>query len=148
MDVVLGADGTRRREHADGTHATKVFAKLLLCSGFIRRVVLDPATGKVVDVGRRQRRFTRRQWRALVVRDGGCAFPGCDRKPKWCDAHHLKPWEDHGPTDLDNGCLLCRRHHTMVHHGGWQLERNPRTGVFTATAPDGRTFSRRPDQRC
>jgi hypothetical protein len=139
----------RRLEHPDGTKATKLFAKLLLCSGFIRRIILDPNTGAVLDVGRTQRRFTRRQWRALVIRDGGCAFPGCDRPPKWCDAHHLRFWDEHdGPTDLDNGCLLCRRHHTLIHHGGWRLERNQRTGVFTATSPDGRQFHRRPGQRC
>ena len=126
--------------------ARRAFAAALICSGLVRRIIIDPDTGAVLDVGRAQRRFTRRQFRALVVRDGGCVFPGCDRKPKWCDAHHLKPWEDHGPTDLDNGCLLCRRHHILVHHGGWTLERDPRPGSFTATSPDGRKFTRRPDK--
>jgi 5-methylcytosine-specific restriction protein A len=83
-----------------------------------------------------------------MVRDGGCVFPGCDRKPKWCDAHHLKPWEDDGPTDLDNGCLLCRRHHTLIHHRGWTLERAAGTGTFTATSPDGRPFTCGPHDRC
>jgi hypothetical protein len=139
----------RRLEHPDGAKATKLFAKLLLCSGFIRRIILDTETGAVLDVGRAQRRFTKRQWRALVVRDGGCVFPGCDRKPKWTDAHHLEFWVEHdGPTDIENGCLLCRRHHTLIHHRGWRLERDKRTGIFTATAPDGRQFFRRPNERC
>ena len=75
----------------------------MLCTGWVRRIIRDPHTGNVLDVGRAHRRFTPRQRRALVIRDGGCVFPGCDRKPKWCDAHHLKFWEDDGPTDLDNG---------------------------------------------
>jgi hypothetical protein len=35
----------------------------------------------------------------------------------------------------------------LVHHGGWGLRRDRRTGVITATAPDGREFHRRPRQR-
>jgi hypothetical protein len=138
----------KRCHYPDGVTAGHVVAAALMCTGVIRRIVVDPQTGAVLDVGRSQRRFTKRQIRALVVRDGGCVFPGCDRKPTWTEAHHLKFWEDDGPTDLDNGCLLCRRHHNLIHHRGWRLERDKRTGVFTATAPDGRQFFRRPDQRC
>ncbi len=137
----------RTCERPDGTTVSRNFVKALLCSGIVRRVIVDPATGQTLDIGRAQRRFSRRQLRALAVRDGGCAFPGCGAKAKWCDGHHLKPWEDGGPTDLDNGCLLCRRHHRLVHHGGWRLERDRRTGVFTATAPDGRQFFRSPERR-
>jgi hypothetical protein len=136
-----------RCEHPDGTRARRVLVGALLCFSFIRRILVDPTTGQPIDVGRAHRRFTPKQVRALVVRDGGCVFPGCDRTPRWCDAHHLKPWEDHGPTDLDNGCLLCRRHHTLVHHNGWTLARDPITGTVTATAPDGRQFTRRPTAR-
>ena len=74
--------------------------------------------------------------------------PAVTGRPKWCDAHHLKPWEDDGPTNLDNGCLLCRRHHTLIHHKGWTLQRDVDTGIFTATSPDGRQFTRGPNDRC
>ena len=57
-----------------------------------------------------------------------------------------KPWEDDGPTDLDNGLLLCRRHHNLIHHTGWRLQRDPGTGTVTARSPDGREFTRRPGQ--
>ena len=106
----------RRCQYPDGSPALRAVASVLLCTGWVRRMLRDPNTGQPLDYNRAQRRFTTRQRRALVVRDGGCVFPGCDRKPKWCDAHHLKPWEDDGPTNLDNGCLLCRRHHNLIHH--------------------------------
>jgi hypothetical protein len=148
-DDTLGERLLRRRcSYQNGERARRTFAAALLCTGWVRRILRDPVTGDVLDVGRAHRRFTPRQRRALVVRDGGCVFPGCDRPPKWCDAHHLRPWEDDGPTDLANGCLLCRRHHTVIHSKGWCLGRDPATGVVTATNPDGRTFTRRPGERC
>ena len=137
----------RRCQHPDGTRARRVVAEAMLCFSFIRKILIDPTTGAPLDVGRAHRRFTPRQVRALVVRDGGCVFPGCDRRPKWCDAHHLRPWEDDGPTDLDNGCLLCRRHHVLVHNG-WTLRRDRVTGVFTATSPTGREYLRDPRRPC
>src|SRR5690606_3379848 len=67
---------------------------------------------------------TRRQTpllgRALNLRDGGCRFAGCDRPTSWCDAHHIRPWADGGPTKLDNLLLLCAFHHTLIHEG-WKL---------------------------
>lgn len=138
------AHGGKRCERANGTKVTQAFAAVLLCTGWVRRLSRDPITGNIVDLGRRQRLFSRSQRRALVYRGRGCVFPGCDRGPKWCDAHHLKPWDEGGLTDLVNGVLLCRRHHTYVHQG-WRLERSAVTGVVTATSPDGRTFTREPD---
>jgi 5-methylcytosine-specific restriction endonuclease McrA len=55
--------------------------------------------------------------RALLRRDRGCRFPGCDRPSGWSDAHHLVHWADGGETKLSNLVLLCRRHHRMVHEG-------------------------------
>src|SRR5262249_8666679 len=53
--------------------------------------------------------------------DGGCVIPGCGVLPSGCEAHHLRPWADGGPTDLDNQALVCARHHDAVHAGIWRL---------------------------
>jgi Domain of unknown function (DUF222)/HNH endonuclease len=58
--------------------------------------------------------------RALILRDGGCAFPGCDRPHRWCHAHHVRHWADGGPTELGNLVLLCGRHHRLIHHSDWR----------------------------
>jgi hypothetical protein len=57
--------------------------------------------------------------RAVVARDRGCAR--CGRPPSWCEAHHLVPWEQGGPTAIGNLVLLCRACHRLVHHAGWDV---------------------------
>jgi len=47
------------------------------------------------------------------ARCGTCRFPGCTRTV--CDIHHVRPWADGGVTDVDNGMLVCTRHHTLLH---------------------------------
>jgi hypothetical protein len=92
----------------------------IACDAGVSRVITDPASVPL-DVGRETRTVTVGQWGALVVRDRGCAFPGCIRPPEWCIAHHILHWADGGPTDLDNLVLLCGFHHRRVHHQGWDI---------------------------
>lgn len=81
--------------------------------------------GAPLDVGRTQRLFPAKIRRALECRDRGCAFPGCGRPASWCDAHHMTGWADGGGTSVDNGVLLCRMHHTLIHHTGWEVFLGP-----------------------
>ena len=81
--------------------------------------------GQPLDVGRDQRLFTVRQRIALAARDGGCRFPGCERPPSWCEAHHIEHWyRDGGRTNVADGVLLCRHHHLLVHDNGWRIVRD------------------------
>jgi hypothetical protein len=98
---------------------------------------LGGAPSQPLDLGRTTRVIHPTQRAALIVRDGGCVFPGCNRPPSWCDAHHLLHWLHGGPTDLANLALVCRAHHRAVHEGGWRLRRDP-DGRFTATPPHRR----------
>lgn len=95
-------------------------ADLIACDCTLDAVYVD-GNGAPLDVGRSQRLFPPKIRKALAVRDGGCAFPGCGRPVSWCDAHHVCPWTENGVTSIDNGVLLCRRHHTQMHHSGWQV---------------------------
>ncbi|MGH3825083.1 MAG: DUF222 domain-containing protein [Pseudonocardiaceae bacterium] len=74
-----------------------------------------------LDVGRAQRTVPLGIRRALVARDGGCTFPGCNRPPGLCEAHHIIYWADNGVTSVQNCCLLCSRHHQQVHLQGWDI---------------------------
>jgi hypothetical protein len=92
----------------------------IACDCSVVRVLLG-ADSAVIDVGRSKRIVGPAQKRALVARDGGCRWPGCDRSALWSEAHHLVYWINGGSTELDNLVLLCYRHHRMVHEGNWQL---------------------------
>ncbi|MBM9468106.1 HNH endonuclease signature motif containing protein [Nakamurella leprariae] len=99
-------------------------ARRLACDAGILPAVLG-TTSQVLDLGRAHRLVPPALRRALTVRDRGCAFPGCDRPPGWCDAHHIQHWADGGATSLDNTVLLCRHHHTVIHTGHWTVTMNP-----------------------
>jgi hypothetical protein len=107
------------------------------CDADAYRVVLG-AKGEVLDVGRQTNRWPVAIRRAITVRDRGCIFPGCDRPLSWTDIHHCTPWSDGGSTSVDNGTLLCRRHHSFVHQHNWRvaIER----GKPTTRRPDGTLY--------
>ncbi|MFP7834727.1 DUF222 domain-containing protein [Marisediminicola sp. LYQ134] len=91
--------------------------------------------GQCVNVGRDRRLFTERQRIGLTVRDGGCRFPGCERPPSYCEAHHINPWAGvEGRTDIADGVLLCRRHHLLIHDNRWQVHRD-RADYFLEPPP-------------
>ena len=87
-------------------------------------------------VGRRRRRATKAQWRALLRRDEGCARPGCpETRVERLHAHHMRHWLFGGPTDIDNLVLLCDVDHGLVHEHDLVVSR--RDGRLVVTAPDG-----------
>jgi hypothetical protein len=74
-----------------------------------------------LSVGRATRTIPAHIRTALVLRDQGCRFPGCDRPPAWTDGHHIIHWANGGPTELENLVSLCRMHHRRVHEERWHI---------------------------
>jgi hypothetical protein len=106
------------------------------CEAGISGFVMDEH-GQVVDFGREQRFFTRRQREALAITWGGCASPGCDRPPSWTEAHHIVFWDrDMGRTDLADGIPLCRHHHLLFHNNGWEIERDKSSKYWLIPPPE------------
>ena len=92
----------------------------LACDASITRILLNPKS-LPVDVGRATRAPSAGLRKALVARDGGCIWPGCERPASWTAAHHFKHWGHFGETELPNMGLVCYRHHELCHEGGWNL---------------------------
>lgn len=120
LATVEGVKGAPAGELAWAGPVVAETVRRLACDAAVTRVTLAE-NGEPLNVGRATRSIPPAIRRALVARDGGCRFPGCDRPPEWTDGHHIKHWADGGDTKLDNLVLLCRRHHRPVHEHGWGL---------------------------
>jgi hypothetical protein len=119
-DNLMNAVGFATIDDIEQPVSTATVRGIAAAAGIIPMVC--GSAGEVLDLGRRRRFFTKAQRIALAERDGGCAHPDCARPIAHTQAHHLVWWDAHdGPTDLDNGVLLCAFHHWCVHHDGWQV---------------------------
>ena len=93
------------------------------CTGGVRLLVTG-VRGEPLHLGRVQRLFTSAQKKALLVAAGGrCQYPGCRVPGPFLEAHHAA-WfhRDHGPTDVENGVMLCSFHHHLVHASSSPVE--------------------------
>ncbi len=122
--VTVGLDQLRSRtgvgETLDGFPVSPARLRRIACDSSVLPAVLGGA-GQPLDIGRETRVVPTGMRRALVLRDSGCAFPGCDRPAGWSDAHHIRHWADGGPTALGNLVLLCGHHHRTVHGTAWTV---------------------------
>jgi len=83
--------------------------------------IVHNSRGGILNYGTTRRTASTGQTLALIARDQGCAFPGCTDPPEWTEKHHITPWSQGGPTNLDNLCLLCDHHHDRINTGGWTI---------------------------
>lgn len=86
----------------------------MACDASVIPVVLN-SRGEPLDVGRSQRAFSSSIRRAVILRDGGCAYPGCKMPHIYSEVHHIQHWQNGGSTALDNAVMLCGFHHTIIH---------------------------------
>jgi len=122
-------------ETADGRDLSDDALARLCCDAVLQRVVHGP-DGVPIDVGRRYRTATSGQWAALRSLHRSCAWSRCDRPLSHCQAHHIRTWQEGGPTNLDNLVPLCSQHHHLVHEGRWRIELLPDRSL-RAHRPDG-----------
>ena len=118
-------------------------ARELAADGTWRRLLTDPATGAVVDVGRRSYRPAAALAEYVRVRDRTCRFPGCRQPARRCDLDHNDAYPD-GATEPGNLCCLCRHHHRLKHRGRWSMLHEPDDSIVW-TSPVGRTYVTTPE---
>ena len=89
-------------------------ARKLACEAGIIPMVLG-GKSEILDLGRRKRLYDRYQRIAIRHRDQHCTAQGCDWPAAMCHVHHNIPWSRGGKTNIDDGRLLCPRHHSYAH---------------------------------
>ena len=130
---------------ARSTAVPALTAWALAAGGTWRRLVTDPASGTVVDVGRTRYRPPAGLADLVRARDRVCVFPACQTPAERCDIDHLTAWSQGGTTSLDNLTTLCEAHHRLKHTPGWALTRDQATGTLSWHTPDKTVYQRHPD---
>ena len=132
-DQALGHDTTPVHQIGGGLVPRSV-TDHALCDAEWVSIVFDQ-DGQPLHLGHSVRYFTDDQWLALVARDQGCGL--CTADYRLCEAHHIIPAESpaRGPTDIDNGVLLCGSCHHYVHDHHLTLIRAPDGTWTTRPAP-------------
>jgi hypothetical protein len=121
-DTLAGDDGGGCALDDEAAVAPET-ARRLACDASV--VTMSERNGRLLSVGRKTRSIPPALRRALLARDGRCRFPGCDNR-LCVDGHHIEHWVRGGATNLDNLLLLCRRHHRLVHEGGYSVDQEGR----------------------
>ncbi len=138
---VLGPDGTFAATLEDGTHVSAETFRRVACDCGL---VAVGHAGERLDIGRRSRAIPPAIRRALMLRDRGCAFPGCTHT-RFLHGHHIRHWLHGGETSLENLCLVCPTHHRMVHEGGWTISIEV-GGGFVFHSPAGKPVEPAPSR--
>ncbi|GAA1624818.1 HNH endonuclease signature motif containing protein [Georgenia ruanii] len=123
---------------------TPSVARALAAGGTWRRIVTDPLSGAVLDVGRTTYRPPADLVRHLAARDRGCVFTTCQVPPGSCQIDHTVPWSQGGATADWNTELLCGREHPLKSSGAFKLDQ-PTPGTFVWTTPTGHRYDLAPD---
>lgn len=148
LDALLGDDGDGHIDlRGAGPLPAGTLADLLddpTTVVTLRRLVADPATGHLLDVGRRSYAIPDRLRELIVMRDRTCRFFGCGRRADSCQIDHAVAWDDGGRTDRDNLGALCTRHHQLKTHGGWAIIASGADGSCTWRSPSGRRYDHHP----
>jgi hypothetical protein len=147
LETLMGMAGAPAAEMEFSLPISARMVERLACDCTVTRILLG-SDSAVIDVGRSRRVVSGSTRRALNARDRHCQWPGCERAPSSCDAHHLIYWTRGGTTNLANLVLLCHRHHWMVHDGGWQIARDDSGRILTIPSPTylARQWCRGPDR--
>lgn len=121
-----------------------------LCGGETQwmRVLTHPETGMVLSVGRDRYTPPASLRRVVRWRADRCMAPGCGVPASRCEIDHTVAWEHGGTTSLQNLAPLCKGHHRVKHHGGWELRQVPDSGgVVEWVSPAGRRYLVEPKRR-
>lgn len=138
LGTLLGVDDVPGR-FADGSPLDPVTARRIAAdpTGTWRRLLVDPVTGHMLDLGRQ--RYTPppdlAAW--VIARDVTCTGAGCGRPAATADIDHQVEWQDGGNTSPENANAKCRRCHDLKTSRVWD-HRVDEDGTSIWISPRGR----------
>ena len=144
LTTLLGLD-VQPGELAGYGAITAQTARRLAATGTWRRLVTDPLTGTVLDLGMHRHDPPDDLAEVIRARDRYCLSPICQVDSRRCDLDHRVPFGPDGTggaTSAENLGPTCRRDHLLKTHAGWVLERDA-DATFRWTTPTGHTYSHR-----
>ena len=121
-----------------------------LCGGDTQwmRILTHPETGMVLSVGRDQYRPPAALRKLIKWRANRCMAPGCGMPASRCQIDHNVAWEHGGETSLQNHTPFCLGHHTVKHHGDWEVNQIPGSGgAVEWISPTGRRYVVQPERK-
>jgi hypothetical protein len=104
-----------------------------------QRILTDPVSGAILDVGRTRYRPPKPLVDYVRTRDRVCTFPPCRKSAEKCDIDHRRRFSEGGSTSADNLQCLCPRHHELKERYKWSVHRKP-DGDVEWTSPTGHTY--------
>lgn len=108
----------------EGRAALPIESVKRLCCDSHAVVITEDEKGEPLSIGRKTRIVPTAIQRALRARDKNCCtFPGC-HNGRYLHSHHVEHWSNGGETSLHNLLLLCSKHHTLVHEGGFTIDKD------------------------
>ena len=125
------ATGKLIAEIPGGDRLPRSVLEELACNAEITPAIYD-TRGALLWQGHSKRTATSTQLKALKALYGGCFACGADFDI--CQAHHVKPVSEGGPTNVDNMVPACWGCHNKIHYFGWQVHGPP--GKRTLHPPD------------
>jgi hypothetical protein len=135
LDALTNLDPTPREAYFHlGPAVSQPLARYMCCDASVRLII--NRDGRATSVGRKHRTVPDHTRLAVEYRDGGaCVIPGCGAT-RGIEVHHLRHWEDGGPTDTWNLACVCGPHHRAIHRGEIIASGN-------ADTPGGLSFTNR-----
>ena len=140
LDVLSGATDGVAEIPGHGWVPADVARDLAHAPGSVwQRLVIDPATGALVELSSTRYTPPARLRAHVVARDRVCRAPGCVVPATTCDLDHDIPWPM-GVTSADNLTAKHRRHHQLKTVGLWSSRHDPTMDALTWTTLAGRSY--------
>jgi Domain of unknown function (DUF222) len=141
--TLIGVDDQPAHLQGYGPITAEVAGRIA-AHGTWRRLLTDPVSGAVLDVGRERYTPPPDLAEHVIARDQTCRFPTCTRPAEGCDLDHSIPFQQGGSTSAANLGPVHRGHHNDKTHHSWRLQQ-PEPGRFVWTAPTGHRYEVDPE---